>query len=75
MSFMFYDCSSLDTIPSLNISNITKINGIFFNCSSLLKIRQVYFFYQTDKLLLKSLKSNPIFFTEQRLNKLLEKYT
>jgi hypothetical protein len=47
---------------------------MFYNCSSLPKIEQVKFFYQKDKILLKSLELNPELLSEEKLEELLEKY-
>jgi surface protein len=74
MDTMFYNCISFTSIPFLNISSGIYFTGIFKSCSSLPKIEQVKFFYQKDKLLLKSLENNPELFSEQKLNKLLSKY-
>jgi len=44
MSFMFYKCSSLISLPELsrlNSNNVTKINSIFSGCSSLLKLPDI----------------------------------
>ena len=38
MGGMFYNCSSLTTIPLLNTSNVTAMNSMFYNCSSLITI-------------------------------------
>jgi hypothetical protein len=44
---------------------------MFDNCISLPKIKQIKFLCQKDKLLLKSLESNPELFSNQKLNELL----
>ena len=35
MTNMFYECSSLTTVPSFDTSNVTNMSSIFRNCSSL----------------------------------------
>jgi surface protein len=35
MSCMFYDCSSLQSIPTLDTSNVTSMYRMFVGCSSL----------------------------------------
>ena len=35
MSSMFYSCNSLETIPSLDTSNVTNMGYMFQNCNSL----------------------------------------
>jgi hypothetical protein len=47
---------------------------MFYNCTSLTKKKQVEFFYQKDKLLLKSLELNPELFSEEKLEDLILKY-
>ena len=38
MSFMFYDCSELTSIPLLNTSNVTNMSYMFYNCNELTTI-------------------------------------
>jgi hypothetical protein len=72
---MFYGCFYLTSIPLLNTSNVADLSlKIFILCPSLPKIEQVKFFYQKDKVLLKSLELNPELFSEEKFDKLLEKY-
>jgi surface protein len=72
MPFMFFNCISL-----INISNIyydpkeTNYFGIFTS-TSLPKLKQLRFFYQHDKIILKSLDLNLL--TETQKNSLLKKY-
>ena len=38
MSYMFYDCSSLNSLPDIskwNTSNVNNMSGMFYNCSNL----------------------------------------
>ena len=38
ISFIFYDCSLIQSLPNIsrwNTKNITNINSIFYNCCSL----------------------------------------
>lgn len=35
MSYMFYNCSNLTTIPQLDTSSVTNMNNMFYNCSKL----------------------------------------
>lgn len=35
MSYMFYDCGSLETIPQFNTSNVTDMNNMFYKCGNL----------------------------------------
>ena len=35
---MFYNCSSLTTVPLFDTSNVTSMDGMFFICSSLKSI-------------------------------------
>jgi surface protein len=74
MGCIFWNCYQLNNIPLLDTVNVTNIPYMFYGCSSLPKIEQVKFFYQKDKLLLKSLETNPKLFSEQKLNELLGKY-
>jgi surface protein len=74
ISYMFSDCNSLNSIPLINTSNVINISWIFSGCSSLPKIEQVKFLHQKDKILLKSLELNPELFSEEKIDKLLEKY-
>ena len=39
--YMFYDCSSLISTPSIDISGTTTLYGMFYNCSSLVTINFV----------------------------------
>ena len=41
MHSMFYECSSLATIPQLDTSKVTNMNSMFYNCSSLATIPQL----------------------------------
>ncbi len=41
MRQMFYNCSSLTTIPQLDTSNVTNMSQMFYNCSSLTTIPQL----------------------------------
>ena len=41
MHSMFYECSSLATIPQLDTSKVTNMNSMFFVCSSLTTIPQL----------------------------------
>ena len=44
MSFMFYECSSLSSLPDIskiNINNVTNMNLMFFKCSSLLSLPDI----------------------------------
>jgi surface protein len=75
MYAMFEDCSSLTSIPFLDTSNVTNMKYMFKECCLLTKKEQIKFFYQKDKLLLKSLELNPELFSEDKLDKLiLKKY-
>jgi surface protein len=74
MKSMFSYCSSLTSIPLLNISNVSNLDLIFTASYFLTKIDKVRFFYQQDKLLLKALSNNLDFFTTDKLNNLLSKY-
>ena len=41
MSYMFYNCSSLSSLPDLskwNTNNVTNMSNMFYNCSSLLSL-------------------------------------
>ena len=40
-SYMFYNCSSLISIPQLNTSNVTNMSYMFYNCSNLTTIPQL----------------------------------
>jgi surface protein len=80
---MFYNCFNLTKIPFSDIKKLTNVESAFYGCSSLLDTELIKFFYQKDKLLLKSLELNPKLFSEdklkellseEKLNKLLEKY-
>ena len=67
MSYLFYDCNSLKSLPDLskwNINNCWNYSGIFANCSSLLSLpdiskwalgnnsfRDFYFFFETPNYL------------------------
>ena len=35
MSYMFYSCSSLTSVPEMNTSQVTTMNSMFYSCSSL----------------------------------------
>jgi hypothetical protein len=50
------------------------MSEIFHDCKSLSKIEQIKFFYQNDKLLLKSFETNPELFPNQKLDSLLLEY-
>ena len=59
MSFMFYGCSNLITIPQLDTSNVTNMDQMFYSCTNLLntlkldtiKVTNMYrMFYQCKKL-------------------------
>ena len=39
--YMFYNCTSLQTIPELNTSNVTTMEGMFYNCTSLQTIPEL----------------------------------
>ena len=41
MSNMFYNCSSLTSIPQLDTSNVTNMTQMFYNCSKLTSIQQL----------------------------------
>lgn len=41
MSYMFYNCKKLTTIPLIDTSLVTEIDGMFENCSSLTTIPQL----------------------------------
>ena len=41
MSNMFYNCSSLTSIPQLDTSNVTNMTQMFYNCSKLTSIPQL----------------------------------
>lgn len=41
MSYMFYYCSSLTTIPLLDTSNVTNMHYMFYNCKALTTIPQL----------------------------------
>ena len=41
MSYMFYDCTSLETIPQLNTSKVTDMTYMFNNCYSLITVPQL----------------------------------
>ena len=41
MSYMFYNCQKLTTIPLIDTSLVTEIDGMFQNCSSLTTIPQL----------------------------------
>jgi hypothetical protein len=69
MDTMFYNFISLTSIPFFSV---IYFSGIFLS-SSLPKFEQVKLFYQEDKLLLKSLETNPNLFSEQKLDELLKK--
>ena len=38
MTYMFYNCSSLTSIPTLDTSKVTNMTYMFYNCSSLTEI-------------------------------------
>ena len=38
MTYMFYNCSSLTSIPALDTSKVTNMTYMFYNCSSLTEI-------------------------------------
>ena len=38
MSYMFYNCSNLTTIPQLNTGKVSNMNSIFYNCDKLTTI-------------------------------------
>lgn len=38
MSFMFYYCSNLTTIPQLDTSNVTNMNDMFYSCEKLTSV-------------------------------------
>lgn len=40
MQYMFYQCSSLTSIPKLNTSKVTNMNSMFISCSKLTTIPQ-----------------------------------
>ena len=48
MSYMFYDCSSLTTIPQLDTSSVTKMSYMFNGCRSLTTIKQLDMSKVTD---------------------------
>ena len=59
MSYMFYNCTNLTTIPELNTSNVTTMYYMFVNCSSLTTIPELdtsnvttmyYTFYGCNRL-------------------------
>lgn len=41
MSYMFYECSSLTSVPLFNTSNVTNMSYMFYNCSSLETIHMI----------------------------------
>ena len=41
MSYMFYSCSSLTSIPQLDTSKVTNMKYMFYSCSSLTSIPQL----------------------------------
>ena len=41
MSSMFYNCSSLTSVPSFDTSNVTNMNDMLYNCSSLETIHMI----------------------------------
>ena len=48
MSYMFYKCSSLSSLPDIskwNTSNVTDMRGMFSNCSSLSSLTDIYDFH------------------------------
>ena len=52
MSFMFYKCNSLISLPDiskLNIYGIEDMNNMFYGCNSSLKLPDVYIFYKNKK--------------------------
>ena len=59
MSYMFYGCNSLTSIPQLNTSNVTNMSSMFYICGSLTSIplldtskviHMSYMFYGCSKL-------------------------
>ena len=36
MSFMFYNCKKINTLPEINTSNVTNMSNIFENCTNLI---------------------------------------
>jgi hypothetical protein len=67
---MFQYCNSLSTIPLLDNSNVNDMNDIFEDCFSLSIKKQVEFFYQKDKLLIKSIEMGIM--KEDKMNELLK---
>ena len=41
MSYMFYQCTSLTTVPQLDTSNVTNMSYMFYQCSSLTTVSQL----------------------------------
>lgn len=41
MRYMFYSCSSLQTIPLIDTSNVTDMSSMFYDCSNLTSIPQL----------------------------------
>ena len=59
MTYMFYNCSSLTSIPTLDTSKVTNMTSMFYNCSSLTSIpaldtskvtNMTYMFYNCSSL-------------------------
>ena len=59
MSYMFYYCNNLTSIPLLNTSNVTNMSYMFYYCNNLTSIPQLdtsnvtnmsYMFYRCDNL-------------------------
>ena len=41
MKSMFANCTSLSTVPQLDVSGVTDMGSMFYNCSSLEQIRMI----------------------------------
>lgn len=41
MTYMFYNCSSLESIPLLDTSKVTNMSNMFYNCGKLITIPQL----------------------------------
>ena len=72
MGDMFYDCTSLKSVPLFNTSSVTNMDGMFFNCNSLTSVPLFDTSSVTDMgsmfLICTSLTSVPLFDTSSVTN-------